>query len=223
VLYEKISATVEVEKLRAYFLEHVAHHPPQMQRKAFGGWSILSATGKYTDGWQDAAPYHRKTADGKMVFDAARACAEIGHRPPWDHVNPTEVCTGYVREVIEQIARLGLYPRRARWSLLRARSESSLHRDGTDTEYSVRLHIPVITNDKCSFHADGDAVHMPADGSMYLLRVNRLHQIFNHSDEDRIHIIMNVWDTGGVSTTVRAKRQSWMTAAGDQLAKHAHG
>jgi hypothetical protein len=40
---------------------------------------------------------------------------------------------------------------------------------------------------------------MPADGSCYLVAVNCLHRAYNHGNEDRIHIIMDVIDDVGIS------------------------
>ena len=36
---------------------------------------------------------------------------------------------------------------------------------------------------------------MPADGSVYMLWVNRMHQAFNNSKQNRYHIIMDAFDT----------------------------
>jgi hypothetical protein len=42
---------------------------------------------------------------------------------------------------------------------------------------------------------EGKNLHMPADGGVWILWTNLWHQIRNDSDEDRYHIIMDVWDT----------------------------
>lgn len=190
MIYEPSSLVVDVEKLRAYFQEKVCILPPVMQSADFGGWSILSSTGSYTDGWQ---PGHLcyKTVAGRVVWDHNIA-ARIGAVPNSEHRHPTQVCTEYVQRVIDMIRAQGLEPCRARWSILKAHGESTLHRDGLDGAPIYRLHIPVVTNRLCTFEADGLVEHVPADGRVWFVRVNRLHQIFNRSGIDRVHIIMNV-------------------------------
>jgi hypothetical protein len=97
----------------------------------------------------------------------------------------------------------GLSPRRARIIRLSKGLRSSWHRDGPDNLYFVRLHIPIITNPGCIFEAkDADVTevaHMPADGSSYILRVNRMHRVSNLGTEDRFHLVMDVWDTVGLT------------------------
>ena len=178
MIYEKLTClTVDAEKLRRHFLEHVAKLPPMMQSQSFGGWSIQSTNGYYTDGWQRGIP--------------PEAASE--------YVKPTRVNFGYLREVMDRIDALGLEPRRARISVLKANRQSRLHRDAADDVYAVRLHIPLITDESCTFEAGGEAAHLPADGSVYILLVNRMHQIFNRWGHDRFHIIMDVRDHKGVT------------------------
>jgi hypothetical protein len=200
VIYEKLDClTVDLERLRRHLYDHVMRLPPQMQAHTFGGWSIQSASGDYTDGWQKG--YKCYTPDpltGNMKFDAEKA-ARIGLKPTSDYIKPTQINFGYVTEVIEQIEALGLKPRRARFSLLKGYGKSRLHRDAPDDVYSVRLHIPIITNETCTFESNGEAAHLAADGSVYILYVNRLHQIFNRRPEDRVHMMADVCDTRGVT------------------------
>ena len=47
---------------------------------------------------------------------------------------------------------------------------------------------------------------MPADGSVYMLWVNCMHQIRNDSDEDRYHIICDAYDTQGITENFRYKQ-----------------
>ena len=70
-----------------------------------------------------------------------------------------------------------------------------VHKDAATNNYMARIHIPLITNEKCVHICDGYNLHMPADGSVYILWVNVWHQIRNDSDEDRYHIIMDAYDT----------------------------
>ena len=62
-----------------------------------------------------------------------------------------------------------------------------------------RLHIPIITNPNCFFEwqrADGsiESVHLPADGSAWLVRVDLSHRAVNRSNEPstRVHLLMGL-------------------------------
>lgn len=200
MIAEKIDCLkVDIDRLRAHLLEKVLPFAdPIMQSEIFGGWSILSATGKYDDGWQLGHTCYREE-EGKLVFDREIAQA-IGLKPTSDHKNPTEICTGYLQEVMQEIEKLGFRPRRARITVLHPGGDTDWHYDCAPETYAVRLHIPIITNPECQFlTADEGGMHLPADGSAYLLRVNRLHQAINHGHEKRYHIITDVWDTRQIS------------------------
>jgi hypothetical protein len=189
--------SVDVGELGRYFHDHVSRYQP-VQGKAWGGWSILSATGDYRDGWQLGHTCYKTDEQGAVYLDHAMA-AQIGFKPDQAHIHPTQVCTGYLHTLIDQIRGLGLEPCRARWTILRPHGKSAWHRDAPPHHYAVRLHIPVITNPLCRFVIDGEAEHIPADGRSHFVRVNQLHEVVNDSDEDRVHIIMNVTDRTGLS------------------------
>jgi hypothetical protein len=59
----------------------------------------------------------------------------------------------------------------------------------------VRIHIPIITNDQVIFHCGGQEVNMKA-GECWLFDSWRNHKVINHSDETRIHLVL---DTAGSS------------------------
>lgn len=197
MIFEELDFQFDVERLRAHLVQSVFPLPPHMVGKYFGGWSVTSSTGSYLDGW----------ASGERAFEPDfmpgssldEKFAALGVKKSDAYVNPTEICTGYLNEVMETIRAAGLNPKRARLSLLKAKGQSSLHRDGADSEYVVRLHIPLITSEKCLFSCEEGSAHLPANGRAYLLRVNRMHQVVNESDEDRIHLIMAIRDTKAVS------------------------
>lgn len=111
-----------------------------------------------------------------------------------DFAVPTTICTGYMREIMQGLDSMGLNPRRARVLRLSAGTESSWHVDGQPHVYSVRLHIPIITNRQCYFNYENESFHMAADGNAFLVKVNRRHMVHNKSDEDRFHLVVNVWD-----------------------------
>lgn len=85
---------------------------------------------------------------------------------------------------------------RTRFAKLAPQSSIKPHID-YNTEYGVRLHIPIITNLGCSFGGidhDGKIVeaHMPADGSVWYINPGVKHWAKNDGDQERIHMIISV-------------------------------
>mgnify|MGYP006241490137 FL=1 len=60
----------------------------------------------------------------------------------------------------------------------------SYHRDQTK-----RLHIPIITNDKCFLVVDDEVVRTPVEGNFYVIDTTKIHTAVNASFKDRIHLI----------------------------------
>ena len=199
MIAEKLPITFDVSKLQDYYRTTVKQWPAIWQNDQFGGWSILSTSGDYADGFQQGHLYFVTDATGRSRFDYERAHREAGFTWPKMHVNFTQVGTDYVASMIQQIRDLRLNPHRARWTIITPSGATTWHRDMADNLYGVRLHIPVITNPDCAFITDEGSFHMPADGSCYLVAVNKMHKAVNLGQEDRIHIIMDVIDDSGVS------------------------
>jgi hypothetical protein len=162
----------------------------------FGGWSLLSRTGDWKDGWdffqndegeamEVYFPKNDNNYKSLKFFDIAMST---------EHCNPTQGYQGEIAKVLDQIRDLGFYPSRARVTCLKAGAKSLVHRDADDGEYMARIHIPLITNPKCKFIADGQELYMET-GNAYMVWVNIWHQIRNDSDQDRYHIIMDAYDT----------------------------
>jgi len=200
--YEKLPLTFDIEKLKQHIHEVVLPIGNKISevKDGWGGWSVQSNTGHWQDGW---APGQKCfNADG--TFDYIKA-KELNVFPDFLHDNPTDLCTGYLSDVIQKIYWLGFFPRRARISELPADSKSTIHRDGRTDTCVTRIHIPIITNKECAHTIYDDeqniveSFHMPADGSVYIVAVNNFHQVNNYGTDARFHLIMNVWDTKSVS------------------------
>ena len=56
-------------------------------------------------------------------------------------------------------------------------------------DFTKRLHIPVITHDHCFLLIDNEKIHLPADGSAYIVDTTQMHTALNCSKIDRIHIV----------------------------------
>lgn len=86
------------------------------------------------------------------------------------------VYTNYVLE------KLGMY--RTRLMNLKPKTCYSYHRDPT-----VRLHIPLTTNDNCFFVIDDEVIRYPADGNYFIVDTRKMHTAVNTSYEDRLHLV----------------------------------
>ncbi|MBB5445335.1 MULTISPECIES: aspartyl/asparaginyl beta-hydroxylase domain-containing protein [unclassified Paraburkholderia] len=167
------------EALRTHFVEQIQKMPStpyRDNRVDYVGWAVTSRDGTMGDGIQ------RISSGGPGVRG----------------VIPTAACGGCLTQVIETLRRGGLAPYRARIMQLESEGdEMPLHKD-SDKE-TWRLHIPIITNPNCFFEwqrADGsiESVHLPADGSAWLVRVDVNHRAVNRSNEasQRVHLLMGL-------------------------------
>jgi len=73
---------------------------------------------------------------------------------------------------------------RTRVMKVKAKSCYSYHRD-----LSERIHIQLITNEKCFFVIENEVIRLPADGNYYVIDTRKMHTFVNASFEDRIHIV----------------------------------
>lgn len=200
---EKLPFKFDIERLRKHLYENiVTAGEPIIQGGAyggaFGGWSVYSNTGHWYDGWTQG---HKAMINGGFDYKIAK---KIGVVHDFSHDTPTEICTGYLKEVMDEIEEAGLYPRRVRTTVLQPRGESTKHRDAPNDAYAARVHIPLVTYPECvhtMWDDEGNehVTHLEADGSAYIIWVNNLHQITNGTDNQRFHIIMNAWDTKGIT------------------------
>ena len=62
----------------------------------------------------------------------------------------------------------------------------------TDEQTAFRLHIPIITNEKCLMNFSDKSYHMPADGSAYITNTKKPHSFENMGNNDRIHLVFTV-------------------------------
>jgi hypothetical protein len=196
-IYERLTMSFDVQKLREELQQIVRRFPPFMVTDTYGGWSALSSTGSYLDGWGNGQRAYDENFMPGATMEEKRAA--LGIKNITSYQEPTEICEGYLREMLLGLRDAGFCPLRARIAMLKGGGKTTLHRDAPEGYYAVRLHIPITTNEQCILESEGQSVHLPADGSGYLIRVDRLHQVFNHSREDRCHFVAAVWDTKHVS------------------------
>jgi hypothetical protein len=148
---------------------------------AYEGWALSSRDGTISDGVQRIDRQATKAAGNKRRG-----------------VQPTPLMQGYAAELEQQLVALGLNPHRIRvMRLAHEGFEMKWHRDA-DAE-SWRLHIPIITSAHSQFEwkLAGEqivGVHLPADGSGWLVRVDELHRAVNRNPAGgfRVHLLMSL-------------------------------
>lgn len=172
----------DVNALRAHYESEIRPQPsqPYFDNGAnYVGWAITSRDGTTHDGIQ-----HIKRS-GSNVASARTA------------VQPTELCTGPMKDVMDRLTQTGLEPFRARVMALDDHDfNMTFHRDAERETW--RLHVPIITNPGAFFEwqIDGKVVreHLPADGRAWFVRVDQIHRAVNEGKGhgERVHLLMSL-------------------------------
>lgn len=190
------SEMVEIEK---NYLPVFPELPFGNEKNKYGGWSLTSSTGDWRDGWESG----KGMKDNQWNKELAQKQGFKGKHGRFSQTIKTELYKGYLAEVVETIADLGFYPVAVRiWTIPPGGHHIGLHTDSPVNNYSVRLHIPIFTNNDSYtlFRTDSEfKTRMEADGTAWMFKTNVMHDAFNNSpDLPRYHLVMEVWDTKGV-------------------------
>lgn len=194
MVFERLSFTYNIQKLQGFLTDTVMSigEPICPIEPGFGGWSITSQNGSWQDGWRK---------ENEIV------------RPPYEYNKPTQLCIGYMKEVLDDLGSKGLKPVKVRINNLPPHSKSSIHRDYPASEFKARLHIPLLTNEQCchilysNSNVEQSRISMKADGSVYMFWANLKHQYINESTQNRYHIVMDVIDTIGITENFKCIMQ----------------
>ena len=119
---------------------------------------------------------------------------KLQFKGPQHYRTPTELYGKQISKIIERLDSEGFYPCRCRYTVLKANGNTPFHRDYPEWLYGVRLHIPIITNAECFFEYEQGQAHVPADGSAYLVKINKTHRVYNNSSSDRVHFLCDFFD-----------------------------
>lgn len=195
MIAEKLDLFVDINNLIQHLKDVVLSKPMVRPSDSFGGWSVLSSNGNYQDGWQ---PGHLLLQADVAEKEKMAIQSTIAKKFS-DFKIETEICTGYLLNVIHMIRSHNLNPYRARIICLSPGGASVWHRDARDDQYAVRLHIPILTNEGCFFETLEERAHLPADGSSYAIYVNREHRVVNEGKTPRYHLVMNISDDSEVT------------------------
>ena len=192
-VFERLPFSYNTQKLQGFLTDTVMSigDPICPIAPGFGGWSITSKDGTWQNGW-------RKENEIVSI--------------PEEYNQPTELCKGYIKEIVDDLTTKGLSPTKIRINNLPPNSRSTIHRDYSAGEFRARLHIPILTNTECCHiiysnnNKELSRIHMEA-GNVYVFWVNLKHQYVNESDENRYHIVMDIKDTKGITENFKCIMQ----------------
>ena len=189
----KLDQKIDIEKLVNYLQAVKKSYQPFFKKNGvWGGWSITSSTGSVEDGWQSGEKVNDPCTPDHVKNDLLELFTQN------DFTTPTPIFKDYILDILQiiKLADPKIHCSRIRIAVLAPHSESEAywHTDGDirDGERKFRLHIPIITNDKCFFDYENERHHLIADGSIYIIDVSRKHRAVNLSQENRYHLIMNI-------------------------------
>lgn len=103
------------------------------------------------------------------------------------------ICTGYWNEILDAFK---APVTRTRFAYMAPHFSIKPHID-YNTTYSIRVHIPIVTNPHaflCFRDSSGkiERHHYPADGSVYFLNTGIQHWAENNGDSERVHLIISL-------------------------------
>lgn len=190
----KTSYCIDTVRLQYFFEQSVRPLRKKYQgnKTWHGGWSIQSNTGDIQDGWQTGGDLVQKREDGTFAVDPGAHKQMFPQGFQFD--KPTELCTDIAEELIMELQSGKFEAKRTRFAELEPGGVDPWHRDNVAGPM-WRGHIAVETNPECFFwwkSENGERVvkyNIPVDGHLYMARVDRLHRISNHGNNNRVHIL----------------------------------
>jgi hypothetical protein len=190
----KTSFQTDLTRLRAFFKDEVKPLTKEYQggKTWHGGWSVQSNTGDIDDGWQPGGSLIKKNELGEYCVDEEGRANMFPMGQAFR--TPTPLYKGIAEELVMGLDSTGFDAKRTRFAELEIGGIDRWHRDST-VRPMWRGHIAVETNPNCFFwwrSDDGQQTikrYIPADGHLYMVRVDALHRITNHGECDRVHVL----------------------------------
>lgn len=115
---------------------------------------------------------------------------ELQNTVLWDELN--------IGDIIKE---MNVTPERVRLMRLRAGTKISKHTDKVDKDIKsgkiIRLHIPIVTNENVimkTWLQEGLVEFNMGFGEVWMLDVARPHAVENNSDQDRVHLVIDVYN-----------------------------
>lgn len=156
-------------------------------------WETASYTQMSLTDWDPSYSLEKRTEMSGSDWDKRIAKRNTKADERWYRKKVSNI-PSYLESVIQSCG--GESVHRVRFAKLSKQSAIKPHID-YDTTYGVRLHIPIITNEKCylaGIDSNGkeQKFYMPADGGVWFVNPGLRHWAVNDSNEDRIHLILSV-------------------------------
>ena len=142
----------------------------------FGGWSLLSENGDYTDGWIPDGTWKNLTIS--KINDQL-------------HNKKTQCCFGIFDDIVNKLIEMKLNPCRMRITISKSNHDIAWHSDTLDDSLFIRLHIPIITNSTVRLVSENKKWHLPSNGKAIIFNANKKHKVENFGD-NRFHIMATV-------------------------------
>jgi quercetin dioxygenase-like cupin family protein len=152
-----------------------------------------------SDAW--LSHYDRGLSQGWRVIMLRSRNGDVSgpesQRPSWDYCDyrrtPYVDQLPYFREIMDQ---LKCPQGRMRISRLTPGAVINAHYDvGAAVSClafgQVRLHVPIVTNDRVTFFVGGEELRMQA-GRLYYVNFSKRHSVRNDGDQARIHLVMDL-------------------------------
>jgi hypothetical protein len=125
----------------------------------WGGWSLTSNTGKFADGWEAGQLAFKRDEDGNIYKDEELA-KKLGVQKHGAHNKYTEIATPELMSCVQQVAKYGLRPDRARITQLSPTQHAQWHTDGTPEIDTFRVHFVFETNPEAFFYTQAGTLHL---------------------------------------------------------------
>lgn len=155
-------------------------------RNTINGVAYTSNSGSSTDGFNYS--FGMIKSHENMTYFDMDFVRKHNILPPYVHNKPTEYYHN-VAPTFKLLEDAGIELFRARLSLLRGGQVIPDHADSpTSSDYCIKVHIPIITNDSARF-VFGDQSYKMDVGKIYLADVSERHSFINPEPSDRYHII----------------------------------
>lgn len=138
----------------------------------------------------------KPNGEGIKTYRASAVKSSKNYNPVLDERNYTrrkDICKDYWNTVLDTFKSPVT---RTRFAFLAANHKIKPHID-YNTTYSIRVHIPIITNPDsylCAYNYDGTIVkqHCPADGGVWFVNTGMKHWAENNGSNPRIHLIISL-------------------------------
>lgn len=184
------AAYLQLGKEKEFHLNKFIHEDEQ-GKGASDFYRQLSLT-EYNGDASDITP----TSSSIATFKSSSDKSSKHYNPVLDERNYTrrkDICTGYWNTILDTFK---APITRTRFAYLASNHSIKPHID-YNTTYSIRVHIPIITNSRsflCAYDYDGKVVkqHCPADGSVWFLNTGMRHWAENNGTTGRIHLIISL-------------------------------